>query len=100
MISPNFGQDARCIKPILVASAYKLILSPIIILGLALAFQASEMTTKISVFEASMGTMINAGILNDQFGLNPRLSNLIVFMTILLSFVTSGIWYLILEILV
>lgn len=93
----ELGKMRDVIKPVLAASLYKLILSPLIILGLAFAFQTGEMQTKISVFEASMGTMISAGILNDQFGLNPRLSNLIVFTTILLSFVTSGIWYLVLE---
>lgn len=93
----ELGKMRDVIQPVLAASVYKLILSPLIILGLALAFQTGEMQTKISVFEASMGTMISAGILNDQFGLNPRLSNLIVFTTILLSFITSGIWYLILE---
>ncbi|WP_343634765.1 AEC family transporter [Fluviicola sp.] len=96
----ELGKMRDVLQPILAASLYKLILSPLIILGLAFAFQTGEMQTKISVFEASMGTMISAGILNDQFGLNPRLSNLIVFLTILLSFVTSGIWYYLLEILV
>ncbi len=94
----ELGKMRDVIKPILAASLYKLILSPLIILGLA--FHTGEMQAKISVFEASMGTMISAGILNDQFGLNPRLSNLIVFMTILLSFITTGIWYFIMEILI
>lgn len=93
----ELGNMRDVLKPVLAASVYKLILSPLLVLGLALAFQTGEMETKVSVFEASMGTMISAGILNDQFGLNPRLSNLIVFLTILLSFVTSGIWYLVLE---
>lgn len=96
----ELGKMRDVIKPILAASVYKLILSPLIILGLAFAFHTGEMQAKISVFEASMGTMISAGILNDQFGLNPRLSNLIVFMTILLSFITTGIWYFVLDILV
>lgn len=96
----ELGKMRDVLKPILAASFYKLVLSPLIILGLAFMFHTGEMQTKISVFEASMGTMISAGILNDQFGLNPRLSNLIVFMTILLSFITSGIWYLVLDVLV
>ena len=83
-------------KPVVVASVYKLLLSPLIILGLGLLFHVSGMNLKISVFEAAMGTMISAGILNDQFGLNPKLSNAIVFTTIMLSFLTSGIWYVIL----
>jgi malate permease and related proteins len=96
----ELGKMGDVLKPILAASIYKLILSPLIILGLAFAFQTGVMETKISVFEASMGTMISVGILNDQFGLNPRLSNLIVFMTILLSFITSGVWYFVMEFLI
>lgn len=93
----ELGKMKDVLKPVLAASVYKLILSPLIILGLAFAFHTGAMQTKVAVFEASMGTMISAGILNDQFGLNPRLSNLIVFMTILLSFVTSGVWYWVME---
>lgn len=96
----ELGKMRDVLKPILAASVYKLILSPLIILGLAFVFQTGEMQTKVAVFEASMGTMISAGILNDQFGLNPRLSNLIVFLTILLSFITSGMWYWMLEFLI
>lgn len=96
----KLGKMRDVLKPILAASVYKLILSPLMILGLAFAFHTGVMQTKIAVFEASMGTMISAGILNDQFGLNPRLSNLIVFLTILMSFVTSGVWYWVLEMLV
>lgn len=84
-------------KPVAVASIYKLIISPILVLLVAVLFNIGGMTKTISVFEASMGTMISAGILNDQFNLNPKLSNTIVFTTILLSFLTSGIWYLLLR---
>jgi malate permease and related proteins len=84
-------------KPIAIAVGYKLILAPLIICLLAILLGISGMFAKLSVFEAAMGTMISAGILNNEFGLNPRLSNLIVFVGILLSFITSGIWYLVME---
>ena len=84
-------------RPVAVASIYKLIISPILVLLIAILFNIGGMTRTISVFEASMGTMISAGILNDQFNLNPKLSNTIVFTTILISFLTSGIWYLLLN---
>ncbi|SFT38921.1 hypothetical protein SAMN05216474_0281 [Lishizhenia tianjinensis] len=80
-------------KPVAAASIYKLILSPILVLLLALLLNITGMPRTISVFEAGMGTMISAGILNDQFNLNPKLSNTIVFTTILLSFLTSGVLY-------
>lgn len=84
-------------KPVLAASVYKLILTPAIVLAIGTLLHIGGMTLKISVFEAAMGTMISAGILCDQFDLNPKLSNAIVFTTIMLSFVTSGIWYFILN---
>lgn len=91
-------RDVKSIwKPVVVASVYKLILSPLLILFLAIILNIGGMTRTISVFEAGMGTMISAGIISDQFNLNPKLSNTIVFMTILISFITSGVWYLILK---
>lgn len=91
-------EDMKSIwKPVAAASLYKLILSPLLILGIGALFQIGGMTLKISVFEAAMGTMISAGIICDQFDLNPKLSNAIVFTTILLSFITSGIWYVMLN---
>lgn len=83
-------------KPVAVASMYKLILSPLLVLFVAVILNIGGMTRTISVFEAGMGTMISAGILNDQFNLNPKLSNTIVFTTILISFITSAIWYVLL----
>lgn len=84
-------------KPVAVASVYKLILSPILVLLVAFLFNIGGMPRTISVFEAGMGTMISAGILNDQFKLNPKLSNTIVFTTILISFLTSFVWYVVLN---
>lgn len=84
-------------KTISMAALYKLFIAPALVFFVALALQWKGITTKVAVFETAMGTMISAGILNDQFGLNPRLSNAIVFATILLSFITSLIWYVIME---
>lgn len=84
-------------KTISMAALYKLFIAPALVFFVALALQWKGITTKVAVFETAMGTMISAGILNDQFGLNPRLSNAIVFTTILLSFITSLIWYVIME---
>lgn len=87
-------KDVKSIwKPVAAASVYKLILSPILVLFFAMLLNITGMNRTISVFEAGMGTMISAGILNDQFNLNPKLSNTIVFTTILLSFLTSGVLY-------
>lgn len=83
-------------QPVSIASLYKLIVSPLLVLFVAYMLNIGGMTRTISVFEAGMGTMISAGILCDQFNLNPRLSNTIVFMTILASFITTGIWYILL----
>jgi predicted permease len=90
----NFSSD---VKSLSVAIGYKLLLAPAIILLIGLAFHLHGMNTKIAVFEASVGPMISAGILAEDFGLNPRLSNLVVSIGILIAFVTTAAWYLVME---
>jgi predicted permease len=41
--------------------------------------------------------MVTAGVIAAQYNLNPRLANLVLGIGILLSFVTTGIWWLILR---
>jgi hypothetical protein len=44
-----------------------------------------------------MAPMITAAIIADQYQLNPKLANLMVGTGILLSFVTTGLWYVALQ---
>lgn len=76
---------------------YKLVLFPAIILLLFTGvFQLEGLLLKISVIEAAMAPMITATIIAISHDLEPRLASLMVGVGIPLSFLTVGIWYLIL----
>ncbi len=94
----QFGNFKNEIKHITVALSYKLLLGPAVILLIAFAFHLTGMTAKISVFEAAVGPMISAGILAEDFGLNPQLCNLVVSIGILISFFTTAAWDLMMNI--
>ena len=55
---------------------------------------------QIGVFEASVAPMITAAVIADQYQLNPKLANLMVGTGIMLSFLTTGLWYLVLQYLI
>ena len=76
---------------------YKLILAPLTIAGVAYILHLKGTVPQISIFEASMAPMITAAVIADQYQLNPKLANLMVGTGILLSFITTGIWYLALQ---
>jgi predicted permease len=76
---------------------YKLILAPCLILLLALAMHASGNLAKISVFEAGMSSHITVSLLASQYNLNPRYCSLVVGLGIIMGFLSSTIWYFVLE---
>lgn len=84
-------------KHILVTLSYKLILAPALVLTLMLCLGAKGIIPQISVFEMAMPTLLTAGIIADQYNLNPKLSNLVVGIGIILSFCTSAVWYFVLQ---
>jgi predicted permease len=72
---------------------YKLLLAPALIVVLALFLHTLGIVAQVSIFEAAMAPMTTAGVLAAQYDLNPRLANLTVGIGILLSFLTTAIWY-------
>lgn len=76
-----------------VSLVYKLLLAPCIVMMVVLRLHASGSVLQISVFEAAMAPMITAGVIATQYNLNPRLANLTVSIGILLSLITTAIWY-------
>lgn len=93
----RFGGWFSEIKHISFALLYKLILAPIVVLIIALLLNMNGIITKITIFEMAMPTLLTAGVVADQYNLNPKVSNLVVGIGILLSFITTGIWWLILN---
>lgn len=92
----KFGGWFSEIKHISFALLYKLILAPLSVLVIALLFGLNGMIAKITIFEMAMPTLLTAGVVADQYNLNPKVSNLVVGIGILLSFITTGFWWLIL----
>lgn len=80
-----------------VSLLYKLILAPVLVLGVALLLGVSGDIARISVFEASMPTFLTAGVVAEQFNLNFRLVNLIIGFSIAAGFLTTFIWAVILQ---
>ncbi len=74
---------------------YKLIIAPMLILALALAFKAKGLVPQITVFEASMPAFVTGSLVAEQYGLNPRLINLMVGIGIFAALFTSALWWLI-----
>lgn len=77
---------------------YQLILLPLIVFVLyVLIFKQSGLPIKVSIIEAAMAPMITAAIIAVQYGLKPKLANMMIGFGIPISFITLAIWYYFLE---
>jgi predicted permease len=92
----KFGGWFSELKHISIALLYKLILAPLSVLLIAVLLGLNGTIAKITIFEMAMPTLLTAGVVADQYNLNPKLSNLVVGIGILLSFVTTALWWLVL----
>lgn len=92
----KFGGWFSELKYISIALIYKLILAPLIVLIVAIIFKFTGIAAKIAIFEMAMPTLLTAGIVSDQYNLNPKVANLVVGVGIVICFITTGIWWLIL----
>jgi predicted permease len=73
----------------------KLLLAPVIALGMSRFFGWNDAASNIAIMEAAMPSMITAGAMASMAGLAPRLSSAIVGYGILISLLTTYLWYLI-----
>lgn len=85
------------VKPMLIVMSYKLFLAPALVLAILCALKLYGTTSKIAVFEASMPVFLSASILAERYGLSPRFMNLIIGISIIVSFFTTWIWWHIVE---
>lgn len=92
----KFGGWFGELKHIGFALLYKLILAPLVVLAIAVLLNLNGIITKITIFEMAMPTLVTAGVVADQYNLNSKLSNLVVGVGIVLCFVTTGLWWLLL----
>jgi len=61
-------------------------------------FGKSDLATQVCIIEAAMAPMITGAILASSYGLKPQLSNMMVGFGIPISFITIGLWYLLLQV--
>lgn len=85
------------VKPMLIVLSYKLFLAPALVLSMLVLLNLHGTISKIAVFEASMPVFLSASILAERYGLSPRFMNLIIGVSIILSFFTTWIWWHIIE---
>ena len=85
------------VKLIVLTLLYKLVLAPALVLAVFFTLGYSGIIPQISIFEAAMPTLLTSAVVADEYGLNPKLSNLIIGIGIIVSLATTGIWYLILR---
>jgi len=85
------------LKTISAALLYKLILAPALVLLIFFSLGYKGIIPQISIFEAAMPTLLTSAVVADEYGLNPKLSNLIIGIGIILSLLTTAGWWLILR---
>ena len=82
---------------LLAGLGYKLIIAPALILVIIIALHMHGQIAQISLFEAAMAPMVTAGVIAAQYKLNPKLANLMVGIGILLSFISTALWWQLLK---
>ena len=87
------------VKPIAAVLAYKLFIAPLLILSIVLLLGLKGIIPQIAVFEAAMPVLLSVGVLADTYGVNPKLASLIIGVSIMLAFITTFIWFSVIEVL-
>ena len=78
---------------------YKLLIGPALVLGVALLMGLKGVIPQIAIFEAAMPTLLTSGVVAEEYNVNPKLTSLIIGISILVAFATTSLWYHILQIL-
>ena len=91
----SFKREDLQMKPLLYGLLYKLLIAPMLIFILYILIMGEHsFLGKISVVGAALGSMNTATIIAINYGLNPKLATQMVSISIPLSFINVGIWYL------
>lgn len=93
----KFNGWKKLIPQISTSMLYKLIIAPFIVLIAAFVFGIKGDIAKISIFEAAMPTLVTSSIIAEQFRLNTKLTNLIIGISIIVGFATTGFWYQVIQ---
>lgn len=93
----KFDRRSRHYNFLALGLFFKLILTPLFFfIFYKLILKGDGMEVDVSILESAMAPMITAAILASSHGLKPKLSSMMIGFGIPISFITLGIWYLIL----
>lgn len=94
----SFAQLISFKKEIVSIIGFKMVLTPLLYLGLAwIFFEIQKPVIQITLFESLMPPMITAGIIAQEYGLEPKMAPNIVGVGILIAFVLAPLWYFLLQ---
>lgn len=93
----RFDEWEREIKSIVLGLSYKLIIAPALVLCAALIFHVKGIVAQASVFEAAMAPMVTSAILATEYRLNSKIASLMVSLGILVSILTTFLWWFLLR---
>jgi len=85
------------LKRILATLFYKLMIAPILAIFIALVFHLRGIIAQVTVFEMAMPPLISAGIVADEYKLNPQLASLVVGIGLLIGIVTASCWWFVIQ---
>ena len=85
------------LKNLNIGLLYKLVIAPALVLVVVLIFSLKGTIAHISIFEAAMPTLVTSGIVAEEYGLNTRLSNLMIGAGIIAAFASTAIWFEVLK---
>jgi predicted permease len=77
---------------------YKLLIAPLLVLLMSLAFQLKGPVAQVSIFEAAMPSLVTSFVVIEEYQLNTSLGNLMIGLGIVLAFFSTAVWWLILQI--
>lgn len=97
-LSVRFGAIKGRAGPLAAGLVYKMLLAPLVILGLYVGLLGLSGTlVAVTIFEAAMPPMVMGGIVAMQYDLEPELAGLLLGVGIPISFATVAGWYWLLQ---
>lgn len=89
----RFKNIKKEISTINMALLYKLLLAPVIVLLLGFSLGLKGIVYQVSVFEMAMPCLVASSMIIEKFGLNVKLSNTIIGISIIAGLFLSFLWY-------
>lgn len=93
----KWGEIKSELRYLVMGLSYKLILAPLVIFSLYYSLGVKHEILRVAVMESAMAPMITASILAASHNLRPSLAGMMVGVGVPVSFLTLGLWYLVLN---